>query len=563
MKIISLRIRDFRTLEDVSLDFPSSYAAICGPNDSGKTNVVRAVRALMKEETPFPISFSEDEDVTLKEDYPKWKDTPPADRKIKFEIKIEVDNNRDTGFYQFLTKHLSLTESPPKLELMIGIVHGSERSEPVVVVVYGGDNYEGFEAQEVLKKLQTTRSILFHNSTQADPRFPFRSHFGGIIRAESAEHEALLASMKKTVNRGLNKISKTHQKEIESLLGRLESKYRVGLSMPAFDFSSVPYSVTLGQKNFQVPLDDWGSGTKNRTLILMTLFRAKQLSESEASAAKITPVIVIEEPESFLHPAAQAEFGRVLHDLAEEFQVQVVVTTHSPYLLSIDSPESNILLERHVHYKQLQETQRVGTSGENWMQPFSLALGLESDEFKPWKALLLANSDAILLVEGESDREYFEMLCGEQHGENRLKFDGEIVSYDGTGSLNNTVLLRFIKNRYKKLFITYDLDAESVVAKTLKALGLEKKKHFLPVGINSPGKRNIEGLLPESVTKSVYGANAEIVQAATHGTKDEQKSAKNNLKKLLLAEFKKEAKPGDEYFGDFYSLVKAINKALC
>lgn len=52
MKITSLRIRNFRTLEDVSLGFPSSYAAICGPNDSGKTNVVRAVRALMKEETP-------------------------------------------------------------------------------------------------------------------------------------------------------------------------------------------------------------------------------------------------------------------------------------------------------------------------------------------------------------------------------------------------------------------------------------------------------------------------------------------------------------------------------
>jgi len=48
--------------------------------------------------------------------------------------------------------------------------------------------------------------------------------------------------------------------------------------------------------------------------------------ESEPSASKITPVIIIEEPESFLHPSAQAEFGRVLHDFAEEFQVQVIVT---------------------------------------------------------------------------------------------------------------------------------------------------------------------------------------------------------------------------------------------
>ena len=349
MKITSLHIRNFRTLEDVHLAFPTSYAAISGPNDSGKTNVVRAVRALMKEESPFQmISFEGEEEVTLKDDCPKWKDTPPAERRIKFEITVEVDSNRDTGFYQFVTKQLSLEEPAGTLALAIQIVHGTERSEPAVAVTCTGNTYDGIEAQQVLNKLQTSRSILFHNSTQTDPRFPFRSHFGGVIRAETAEHETLVTSMKKTVNRGMNKISRTHQQEIESLLGRLESKYRVGLSMPAFDFSSVPFSVTLGQKKFEVPLDDWGSGTKNRTLILMTLFRAKQLSESEASAGKITPVIVIEEPESFLHPAAQAEFGRVLHDLAEEFQVQVIITTHSPYLLSIQSPQSNILLKRHL-----------------------------------------------------------------------------------------------------------------------------------------------------------------------------------------------------------------------
>jgi predicted ATP-dependent endonuclease of OLD family len=287
------------------------------------------------------------------------------------------------------------------------------------------------------------------------------------------------------------------------------------------------------------------------------------LSESEASAGKITPVIVIEEPESFLHPAAQAEFGRVLQDLAEEFQVQVIVTTHSPYLLSIGSPESNILLERRLRYKQLQETQRVDTAGDNWMEPFSLALGLESEEFKPWKRLLLAASDSILLVEGDGDRDYFEMLRDEAHGPNRLHFDGEIVSYDGTGSLANTVLLRFIKNRHKKLFVTYDLDAEQVVAKTLNALGLQRRNDFLPVGINAAGKRCIEGLLPDSITNAIYGANSALVQAATSGTKDEQTSAKNNLKKLLLAEFKSKAVPGNEYFAGFYQLVKVINKALC
>ena len=101
-----------------------------------------------------------------------------------------------------------------------------------------------------------------------------------------------------------------------------------------------------------------------------------------------------------------------------------------------------------------------------------------------------------------------------------------------------------------------------LVAKTLKILGLERREHFLPVGSNLAGKRNIEGLLPDSVTNAVYGAKAGLVQAATNGSKDEQMSAKNILKTLLLAEFKAKATPGNEFFGGFYPLVKAINKAL-
>jgi hypothetical protein len=368
--------------------------------------------------------------------------------------------------------------------------------------------------------------------------------------------------MKKTVNRGLAKISKSQQQEFENLLGRLQTKYRVGLSMPAFDFGYLPFSITLGERKYEVPLDDWGSGTKNRTLILLTLFRARQIGESEASATKITPVIVVEEPESFLHPSAQAEFGRVLHDLAEEFQVQVIVTTHSPYLLSMQDPASNILLRRKTMYRQLRDTERVETTEENWMAPFGQALGLDTEEFKPWKALILSTSDAIVLVEGETDRAYLEMLRDEAHGANRLVVPGEIVSYEGTGSLQNTILLRFIKNRYRKIFVTFDLEAADRLEKTLQTLQLEKGKQYTPVGLNTAGKRNIEGLLPEKVITAVYASNTALVQAATAGTKDEQENAKGRLKKLLLEEFKRQARPGAEDYGHFYALAKVITRAL-
>jgi putative ATP-dependent endonuclease of OLD family len=564
MRILSLQIENYRTLESLDLTFPSSYAAICGANDSGKTNVVRAIRALVRGEDRYPgMYFDDDEELALKNDYPKWKDTEPAQRQITVAIGLRLDKTRDIGLCQSIVKQLALTQPDGDLDLTISARYSPERSEPSVTVRVDEAVFEDLNAQEVLKRLQSSRGILFHNSTEVNSRFmyPGRS-VAGHIRELTGQHEALVNSLKKTVNRGLAKISRKQQSEFEGLLGRLRDKYRVGLSLPSFDFGFMPFGITLGDRKVEVPLDDWGSGTRNRTMVLLTLFRARQIGESEESAGKVTPVIIVEEPESFLHPSAQAEFGRVLQDLAEEFRVQVLVTTHSPYLLSLRDPASNILLRRKLAYRQLRETERVETTGNGWMAPFSQALGLDSEEFGPWKDMMISDADAVILVEGSTDKEYFEMLRDASHGQNRLDFQGEILTYDGTGSLCNTVLLRFVKNRYRRFFVTFDLDAAQQVERSLVSLQLEKGTHYLPVGIDGAGKRNIEGLLPDSVTTAVYASNSGLVQAATSGTKDEQDSAKGRLKKLLLEEFKRNATPGAEYFGHFYALSRAINRAL-
>lgn len=562
MKLASLSIKTYRTIDSIDLSFPVSYSALCGPNDSGKTNVIRAIRAMMKDEDESPYFPGEDEGISVKDDFPKWLDTPADQRSISVSLQVDVHPEKDAGLYQFVLRQLQLTDAGAELRLRMDATYGAERQAPKVAVSCNDKTFDGLEAQEVFKKFQTSRSILFHNSPQSELiRLRFREGFGQ-LRELSGEGAAALAKLKKDMDKGLQKIAKNQQQELEGLLGRLETKYRVGLSVSAFDLGWLPFNLTLGDSKHDVPLDNWGSGTQNRTLILRTLFRAKQISEAETSASKITPLIIIEEPESFLHPYAQAEFGRVLQDLAEEFQVQVLVTTHSPYLLSLSHPESNILLSRRIHYGQLRETQRVDSSGESWMTPFGQALGMSSEEFKPWQRLFGSQSDAILLVEGETDKAYFEMLRDPAHGDNSLRFDGEIIAYDGTGTLKNNMLLRFIKNRYKRVFLTFDLDMKFEVERCLTSLDMKKDVDYLAIGVDAPGKRAIEGLLPESVRTAVFTSAPDLVMAATSGTKEERDSARNQLKHKYLEQFKAVAKPGTEHFAEFYRIAKLANKAL-
>src|SRR5690606_38197962 len=190
------------------------------------------------------------------------------------------------------------------------------------------------------------KTLIFHDSTEVRRTY---GRYHGFYDDFSIEEREAIKKKSVVLQKEFKKVSERHKRDLTDLIGRLNEKYDINLTVPGFSFEKVPYEISLGEKDFDIPLDGWGSGTKNRTLILKSLFNAKKFLEISESTRKIAPIVLIEEPESFLHPSAQAEFGKLLQDLATEFKIQIITTTHSPFLLSsLDDPTSNILLERRI-----------------------------------------------------------------------------------------------------------------------------------------------------------------------------------------------------------------------
>ena len=232
MKLTAIRLKNFRTIEELSLSFPDSYAAICGPNDSGKTNVLRALRVVMKVDDESPYYQGDDDGLSVKDDYPKWLDTSLEQREINIELDLLVFSDRDAGPYQFLVRQLQLIEPPTALPVTLRAVYRAEKQAPEVSVTCQARKFDGIEAQEVFKRFQTSRSILFHDSPQNElMRLRYREGLGS-LRDVSGDGAAALAKLKKDLEKGLGKIAKGHQQELERLLGRLETKYKVGLTLP-------------------------------------------------------------------------------------------------------------------------------------------------------------------------------------------------------------------------------------------------------------------------------------------------------------------------------------------
>lgn len=563
MKIIDIHLKNYRSFEDCKIEFKDYYTAICGKNNSGKSNIIRAILNILERQSLFRNRFN------FSNDFPIWKTKNQSNENIELTIHLYLDRVADIGLIKFLQVFLQEdTNNIPKtienIDLIIKITFSANSKEnKTEILVNNIAVQDSYKVGEILRRIHSAQIIIFHNSTQ--PLFAYRrQQQHGQLDNLPARTKASIEGKLNQINKELGKAIQKHKSELQELIGRLQEKYEVGLSFIGLDMDleSIPYEISLGEKNYELPLDDWGSGTKNRTLILSSIFNAKNLTDIDEESNRITPIVVIEEPESFLHPSAQSEFGRILQDLSKELEIQVIATTHSPYLLSHHNPQSNILVKRNIIQGKTCESMVERVEEENWREPFELALGMVGPEFESLKEAFFSKENNIMLLEGDIDVEYFKLLKDERHSNKKLLFNGELYSYGGFGFLNNPVLLKFIKERFNKLIVTVDLDAIANVKQNLEKAGYKKDVDYFTVGLDKPGYRCVEGLLPDFIRQSVNSENNELVLALQSENKEERKIAKDKLKQLYFEEFKKNIKYDETYFENFYVLINKINKRL-
>jgi putative ATP-dependent endonuclease of OLD family len=324
----------------------------------------------------------------------------------------------------------------------------------------------------------------------------------------------------------------------------------------------MPLGLSLRDSNVKVPLDDWGSGTQNRTNILMAILQADRIKRQASPDDKITPLVVVEEPESFLHPSGQAEFGRFLRRLSDEFGIQILVTTHSPHMLNQEEPTANILLSRKTERGKTFATTLLKTDGDSWMAPFQDHLGIGPEDFRNLRHLFTTYKSKVLLVEGSLDQEYFHCLQRQSLPCETLTPDIEVVAYGGKDTLKNTLLIKFVLRKFDRVFVTYDLDAHTEVQAALNRIGLKPQEDYIPLGLAQTGKECIEGLLPQRVLAAVNGRETDLIMQLGSRDNAERKKAKECLKHKYLEEFKSLTDHRAEDLKEFSKVVKRINHRL-
>lgn len=534
MKLRKVGAKSFRTLEDLTITFEDNYCTLSGRNNAGKTAIVTIIRHFLDEDDR-PYLHGENS-LSFDRDHTQWSDTD----EMEISLQLELDRHDDAEVFYVVDKFSSKSIEGNTAHVVLAEKFHKLGSSQIKCSV-NDDELDSQNSSEISKKLKSAANLVVHNSTAPQRRlYYFSGEMTEVLESHfSQEDRKKIQDAEKNLSNKVKSAARQHKEELSQLLGRLGENYEVELTtLDRGGSSRFPLNVKLNDKSVDTNLGGWGSGTQNRTRVLISVLEADRIRKSQAAENRSTPVVIVEEPESFLHPSAQAEFGKVLNNLAEDFSIQIVTTTHSPYMLNQNNPSANLLLERKIIRKRLKETTQIETSGDDWMLPFADNLGVVADEFIPWKRIIGSANSRILLVEGEIDVEYLVFVKENYPDIYQLPDDVQIVSYGGKDALKNTQVLQFMISRLDKVYITFDLDAKHEVVNKLQSIGLCEDSDYCAIGLDKPGHECIEGLLPQALLAEVYAENVADVMALGSVNSSAKKSAKSNLKKASLNKFK-------------------------
>lgn len=403
LSVERLHIQNLRGFADATLDLTSPTLFLVGPNNSGKTSLLRLLDLVFSWDLQREYIGKVSDDL-LSELLPA-RDTRNAARRLTLTVRV-ADGRRHKALgckNGLVDVRLSLTVNDRRLRANLGQPRRNEthdtkaekliedlRSELAFVHIPAGRSVDSASFGTTLSEVMT----LSLSGTLQQPG----------KGATKAERDAM-----KVVN-SLEKLAGPLQDFWKQFLGRLPSGWiengnadsQVDREVLArFVVEQLALRLATGSHDAAgVPPREVGSGLQSLLDLELRRFAAETLG--------LSLFLAIEEPEVFLHPSAQRYLGRMFAD--QQLASRSIVSSHSPLVLEEAKFEQVALVRDHVvHQPRAVDEDRAAIN--SWLMS-----GRGAEVF-------FARS--VLLVEGPGDREYFEALRR------------RVARHDGSGAIDH------------------------------------------------------------------------------------------------------------------------------
>ncbi|EGR2509493.1 DUF2813 domain-containing protein [Vibrio cholerae] len=547
MKLEAIKIKNFRTIDtELQVELQDGLT-IVGPNSSGKTNILRAIEI-------FFTGFDNKYRYILSRDFPDKLDN--GQTSLIASVLLEDSDIKAQSLLKQLNECL---EQPKDITNKVNVYLTFSRTGNPIYRIFSGDKYQS-EKKQQFNELQREFLLNFLDS--------FECHYVPSAKSINNLYDELLLPFIKMsiaqrleekindIESGLKIISNVIDKQLESVgLGHIKSHFKIPENSLKKLFSSFEYHLS---DPVLTEIERKGMGIQSAAMIASF----KWISSEEKRQGR-TPIWLIEEPESYLHPELSTACNSMLCSLSEE--AHLVTTTHSLGFVPQD-PRKLIGTKLHEGYTQIYKFDTYTGATKSIRD----SLGVKFSDFCN---LGLLN----VFVEGKSDRELFKWVLDRIPIKATGKYtwdnirNAELLDFGGTSALEG-----FMKATYeyvsKERPVVVVLDGDDAGDKTRKSLqqylgnkGIEFKCNesfiILPKGFA------IEGLFPHEWIIEANTSHPNWIkdfctdinnQLMSFNTRDE--TTKSQLREFLKR--KAADQKNEEWAKSFINLFEMIDHAL-
>lgn len=464
-KIQSITIENFRSIGEnpITIKFPNDTPLILiGENNAGKSNILKCIDLMFGEWFPKSKDF---------EDHDFHGRNPSSGTKII----ISVDVVNFNGSY-------SQKSSIPCGGFLLEAHKGKQNY--YAAFNQTNDEKNTYVSNELRNELS---SVLVNVEQNLSYQLSYSSKFTLLSKVTKAFHDRLVSDQQRVdklkiiYDQMLNIFNEVEEfsefkENMSSIAGEMITNMSHGLDLDfsAYDPSNYFKSLKVNpQENGNTrTFDEIGSGQQQILALSFAHAYAKSFKGNGL-------ILLLDEPESHLHPLAQKWLARTIFDMATD-GLQIVITTHSPYFIDL-----SYLAGINLIRKNEDGTDIVSTNAKKFAE-YCLKTNANKEKISSntvtafYKAHSTENiikgffSNKIILVEGLTEELSLPIYL-RKLGLDTLREGIDIISVNGKGNLSKW--WRFFTHFRIPVFICFDNDLNDDKAGTkrvdaLKTIGI-------------------------------------------------------------------------------------------
>ena len=529
MKLVKFSVEKYRSIIKRSQFSIFDKTVIIGPNNEGKSNIMRALVCALNILRFFTESTKtlqlDGKTITLpktilmhdmfyewEKDYPiplKHTRGSKENKKSIFILEFELNDEENSNFRTLTLTNLKDPVIPIRLEV-------SEANIRFTLNIPGHFYKKASKTKMIqIANFITNKINICYIDAERTASTAAES-IGGLLDMqirqiqENDDYKKLLQQLRQlyipTLEKTSDKVNELLKNFIPSING---TKITLDDNIyPQRFYRRHSFSVEIND-GVNTPLERKGSGLQS----MIALFLAQYVSETLHKSENF--ILAIDEPESHLHPQGIHDIKKILDDIA--LNNQVIIATHSPLLAETNNPHKNIIVKDNYaqeaeHIKKVRDT-----------------LGVHPTDN-------LISAEMVLLVEGASDENMLPHILSLQSAvlkdairDHRLV----IQSCGGTHQMGHYV--NFMRNQLCNIHVFVDDDeAGKQFIREMKQKGNIKESEFTILRMPGLPNSEIENLFKPDVYSSVIAEAYGLDSATIESTCSENRQWSLSMKDIFL-----------------------------